>query len=161
MPQAARRARLEAGNWNLSPSGGAQASSAGMERGRASVARAGWAVVMEEEPAQRLVCRRRGLRKRHQDDRHRDAADLTAHVEQRTASDSTPGGRLPAGLRANANPFAERLPEHLDRQVGIGIRDDILERARNAMGPIRPTKHASQRADAVDAAMVDAKPGDV
>src|SRR5258706_14918817 len=38
MPQAARRGRLEPGNWNLSPSGGAQASSAGMERGRASVA---------------------------------------------------------------------------------------------------------------------------
>src|SRR5258708_10979596 len=120
MPQHSRRVRLEAGNWTVRPSGGGQASSAGMERGRASVAPPGWAVVMEEEPAQRLVCRRRGLRKRHQDDRHRDAADLTAHVEQRTASDSNPGGRLPAGLRANANPFAERLPEHLDRQAWVG-----------------------------------------
>jgi hypothetical protein len=60
---------------------------------------------MEEEPAQRLVCRRRGLRKRHQDDGHRDAADLTAHVEQRTASDSNRGRRLPAGLRASAMTF--------------------------------------------------------
>src|SRR5216684_6953405 len=91
----------------------------------------------EEKAPQRLVCRRRSLRKRHQDDGHRDAANLTAHVEQCTASDSDPGGMLPAGLRANANPLAERLPEQLDSQVGIGIRDDILEWARNAMGPIR------------------------
>jgi hypothetical protein len=26
-------------------------------------------------------------------------------------------------LRANAHPFAERLPEELNRQVGIGIRE--------------------------------------
>ena len=94
-------------------------------------------VRLEEQAPQRLIRRRRRLRKRHQDDGHRDTADLTAHVEQCTASDSNPRGRLPAGLRTNANPFAQRLPEQLDRQVGIGIRDDILERARNAMGPIR------------------------
>jgi len=48
---------------------------------------------------------------RHQDDGHRDTADLTAQVEQCAASDSNPRGSLPAGLRTNANPLAERLPE--------------------------------------------------
>src|SRR6266403_2417377 len=66
---------------------------------------------LEEQPPQRLACRRRRLRKRHQDDGHRDTADLTAQVEQCAASDSNPGGSLPAGLRTNANPLAERLPE--------------------------------------------------
>ena len=37
---------------------------------------------LEGQPPQRLVCRRRRLRKRHQDDGHRDTADLTANVEQ-------------------------------------------------------------------------------
>src|SRR3954466_8064903 len=113
------------------------------------------------EAPQRLACRRRRLRKRHQHDRHRDAANLAAHVEQRTASYSKPGGSLPAGLRANADPLAERRPEQLDRQVGIGIRDGILEWPRDAMGPIRRTKHRGQRAGAIDDRIVEAKPGDV
>jgi|SRR6266481_3382961 len=106
MPQAARRARLEAGNWNLSPSGGAQASSAGMERGRASVAPPGWAVVMEEEPAQRLVCRRRGLWKRHQDDGHRDAADLTAHVRATYRFRFQPRWQVASGFARERDDFS-------------------------------------------------------
>jgi hypothetical protein len=63
-----------------------------MERRRASVARPGWNGGLEEELPQRLVCRRRRLREGHQDDGHREAANFTACVEQRTAS-YAPRGR--------------------------------------------------------------------
>src|SRR6266403_4724999 len=100
MPQAARRARLGGGKAPAGP------GVLGRDGARTSKRGAPWlGGRLEEEPPQRLVCRRCGLRKRHQDDGHRDAADLTAHVEQRTASDSNPGGRLPAGLRASAMTF--------------------------------------------------------
>jgi LysR family glycine cleavage system transcriptional activator len=51
-------------------------------------------------------------------------------------------------LRANTHPFAPGLPEELDRQVRIGIGDDLPEWPRDAMGPIGWTQHAGQRAGA-------------
>ena len=108
-----------------------------------------------------LARRRCGFREWHQDDRHRDAADLAAHVEQGPASHPTAGGRPPPGLGANAHPLARRRPEQLDRQVRIGIRHHMLQWPRDAMGPVRRTEHRRQRPGARDDRMMEAKPGDV
>jgi hypothetical protein len=60
----------------------------------------------------------------------------------------------------HADPFAPRLPEQLDRQVGVGIGDDILHRPANAVGPIGWTQHRGERALPVHDRVVRAEPGD-
>src|SRR6185295_18436951 len=68
-----------------------------------------------------LTRRHGGLRKRHQHDRHRNAADLALDIQQGPAADPEPGGRRPARLRPHADPFAAWLAEQLHRKIGIGI----------------------------------------
>jgi hypothetical protein len=89
--------------------------------------------------AERLIRRRPGLWKWHQDDGHRNPADLAAAVDQRAASQSEPGGRLPPCLRPNAQPLAAGLPEQLDRQVWGGVGDNVPERPRDA-NPLEPKR---------------------
>src|SRR6478736_951787 len=105
--------------------------------------------------------RRFGLRKRHQDNRHRNPADLTMQVEQHAAPGSKAGGRPPPRLRANANPFSHRLPEELHRQVRVRVGHDVLEWPRNAMCPVGRSKNHGERAGVVDDLMTEPEPGDV
>ena len=68
----------------------------------------------------------RAARKRHWNHRHRDPADLAVDVEQ--------GRRFRRPPRPpNADPFAFRLAEQLNRKIGVLIRHHILERPCNAM----------------------------
>ncbi len=87
-------------------------------------------------------------------------------VEQHAAPGSDPGGRPPSGLRANANPFAGRRPEQLNRQVGIGVRHHVLERPCDAVGPVGRPENRGERAGAVGlgvtlarAPLIKARPG--
>ena len=83
-------------------------------------------------------------RKRHRNHRYRDPADLAVDVEQDAASAVQPACRPPPGLRANADPFACRLAEQLNRQR-FESAPHILEWPCNVMGPARRAEHRRQR----------------